>query len=110
LANSNIFVLVALIAWLGAAEKALSEERAAQLAIDQSLAEEKAAGLTTKQSLQAFEEAEVVLAQDLLSAKVSLTATTEKLASKSSSLDYVVIREREAQIKLEAVEEKKKAK
>jgi hypothetical protein len=38
-----IFALVALIAHLEAAEKALSEEKAARLAADQSLVEEKAA-------------------------------------------------------------------
>jgi hypothetical protein len=47
------------------------------------------------------------LNQDFLSAQTSLAATQEKLSSKSSTLDHVVIREREAQIKLEAAEEKK---
>jgi hypothetical protein len=41
--NFLILVLVALAARLEAAEKALSEERAARLATNQSLAEEKAA-------------------------------------------------------------------
>jgi hypothetical protein len=41
--------------------------------------------------------------------QASLTATEEKLSSKSSALDHVVIREREAQIKLKDVEEKRKA-
>jgi hypothetical protein len=41
--------------------------------------------------------------------QASLTATEEKLSSKSSALDHVVIREHEAQIKLKDVEEKRKA-
>jgi hypothetical protein len=49
------------------------------------------------------------LNQDLLSTQASLTATEEKLSSKSSAFDRAVIREREAQIKLEATEEKRKA-
>jgi hypothetical protein len=49
------------------------------------------------------------LNQDFLSTQTSLAATQEKLSSKSSALDHVVIREREAQIKLEAAEEKRKA-
>jgi hypothetical protein len=49
------------------------------------------------------------LNQDLLSAHASLIATEEKLLSKSSALDHAVIKEREAQIKLKASEEKMKA-
>jgi hypothetical protein len=49
------------------------------------------------------------LTQDLLSAQASLTTTAEKLASKSSALDFVVIRERKAEIKLQTTEEKRKA-
>jgi hypothetical protein len=49
------------------------------------------------------------LNQDLLSTHASLTATEEKLSSKSSALDHVVIKEREAHIKLKATEEKMKA-
>jgi hypothetical protein len=49
------------------------------------------------------------LNQYLVSAQASLTATKEKLSSKSSALDRVMIREREAQIKLEVAEEKRKA-
>jgi hypothetical protein len=49
------------------------------------------------------------LNQGFLSAQTSLAATQEKLSSKSSTLDHVVISEREAQIKLEAAEEKRKA-
>jgi hypothetical protein len=41
--------------------------------------------------------------------QASLTATKEKLSSKSSALDCVVIREHEVQIKLEVAEEKRKA-
>jgi hypothetical protein len=73
------------------------------------LADEKATRRSTDQSLQAFEEANATLNHDLLSVHASLTATKEKLSSKSSALDHVVIKECEAQIKLEAAEEKMKA-
>jgi hypothetical protein len=108
-ANLMISALVALTAQLEAAEKVLSKEKAAQLATDQSLAMETATRQVIDQSLSASEEAKDALAQDLQSAQASLIATTEKLTSKSSALDFVVIREREAEIKLQATEEKIKA-
>jgi hypothetical protein len=73
------------------------------------LSEEKAARLATDQSLQASDVAKAALAQDLQSVQASLTATMKKLISKSSALDFVVIREREAEIMLQVVEEKIKA-
>jgi hypothetical protein len=45
----------------------------------------------------------------LQSAKASIIATKEKLSSKSVALDDMVIREREAQIKLQTLDEEKKA-
>jgi hypothetical protein len=45
-------------------------------------------------TLQASEEARAALMKDLQSVKASLTATMEKLASKSSALDFVVVWER----------------
>jgi hypothetical protein len=54
-------VLSALIARLEAAEKALSEERAARLATNQFLAKEKAAQLIADQSLRASHEANAAL-------------------------------------------------
>jgi hypothetical protein len=104
-----ILVLVALITELETAKKALAEEKTARLVADQSFAEEKAARRSVDQSLWAFKEARAALNQDLLSAHASLTATEEKLLSKSSALDHAVIKEREAQIKLKASEEKMKA-
>jgi hypothetical protein len=42
-------------------------------------------------------------------AQASTTVTAEKLAAKSSTLDFTVIQEREAELKLHNSEEKRKA-
>jgi hypothetical protein len=73
------------------------------------LAKEKTAWQVVDQSLRASDEAKAALSQDLQSAQASLTATTEKLISKSSALDFMMIRECEAKIKLQAAEAKIKA-
>jgi hypothetical protein len=73
------------------------------------LFEEKATRLATDQSLQASDVAKAALAQDLQSVQASLTATMKKLISKSSALDFAVIREREAEIMLQVAEKKIKA-
>jgi hypothetical protein len=78
----------------------LSEEKAAGSVVDWSLVEAKVAQLIVDQSLRASEEAKVALARDLQFAQASLTATIEKLISKSSALDFAVIGKREAEIKL----------
>jgi hypothetical protein len=70
------------------------------LAADQTSAKDKTARQVVDQSLWAFEEAKAALSHDLQSTQASLTATTEKLISKSSMLDLVLIRECEAKIKL----------
>jgi hypothetical protein len=115
-ANSIMFVLVALTAELEGAKKALSEERtalakekAARLIVDLSLAEEKVVRQVVNQSLWTFEEAKDALTQDLLSFWASLTATMEKLAYKSSALDFAVVRECEVEIKLQIAKEKRQA-
>jgi chromosome segregation ATPase len=70
------------------------------------LAEEKAAWQYVEQSLQSSNEANALLAKELDSTRASLTATTDKLSSKSGALDYLVIREQQTKIQLEACEEK----
>jgi hypothetical protein len=107
--NFIILVLTAIIAELETSKKALAKERSARLVADRSLAEQNAAQQSANQSLRASEEAKAALNKDLLSTHASLTATEEKLSSKSSAFDCVVIMEREVQIKLEATEEKMKA-
>jgi hypothetical protein len=107
--NFLILVLVALIAELKRAKKALAEEKTVRLAVDKSFAEEKAAQQFIDQSLRTFEEAKAALNQDLLSVHASLTTTEENLLSKSSALDRVVIKELEAHIKLKATDKKMKA-
>jgi exonuclease VII large subunit len=109
-ADILILVFWALTARLEAAEKALSEERAAQLAAAQSLAEEKPTWQITDQSSRSYQEANAALNWDLQSAQASITVTMEKLSSKSSALDLAVIWEREAQINLQRLGEEKKAK
>jgi hypothetical protein len=72
------------------------------------LAKEKAVRQTAEQSLQTSDEARANLARELKSVQASLTATTNKLTSKSSALDTAVIRQHEIEIKLNATEEKLK--
>jgi hypothetical protein len=85
---------------LTAARKVLSEEKVARSAADRArsaanwaLAEEKTARQVVDQSLQSSNEANALLARELESTRASLTATTDKLSSKSSALDHAVIQE-----------------
>jgi molybdopterin-biosynthesis enzyme MoeA-like protein len=98
-----------LTAQLVTAQRVLSEEKASRSTADRSLAEENAIQQTVEQSLQTFDEARANLAQDLELVQASLTATTSKLASKSSALDTTVIWRHEMEIKLKAAKEKLKA-
>jgi predicted RNA-binding protein YlxR (DUF448 family) len=104
-----ILVLVTLAARLEADEKVMSEERAAWLAINQSLAEKKVARQIADRSARSYQEANTALNQDLQSVQAFVTATMEKLSSKSSALDLAVIWEREVQINLQKLDEEKKA-
>jgi chromosome segregation ATPase len=79
------------------------------LAADRSLAEERAARQNVEQSFQSSDEARANLAHDLESIQASLTSTAIKLASKSSTLDTVVIQTHEMELKLKATKEKLKA-
>jgi hypothetical protein len=85
--NFTILVLVALATKLAAAKEALSMEKTAQSTVE-------ATRQMAYKTLQASEEARAALMKDLQSVKASLTATMEKLASKSSALDFVVVWER----------------
>jgi hypothetical protein len=107
-ANFFIPVLVALTARLEPAEKALLKEGVARLVANQSLAEEKASWQIADQSLWVTQEASAALNWDLQSAKASIITTKERLSSKLAALDGMVIREREAQIKLETIDEERK--
>jgi hypothetical protein len=79
---------------LKAAQKALSDEKSAQLGVENSLAEEKA-----EQSLQQFKEASTTLALELENAQTSLAATLDKLDSKSKALNFQVICANEAMLR-----------
>jgi chromosome segregation ATPase len=87
-------------------KKALSEEKAARSAADWALVEEKAAQQTDEQSLLSSNEVNTLLAKELDSTRTSLTATTDKLSSKSSALDHSVIQEQQLKIRLTVCEEK----
>jgi hypothetical protein len=84
--------------------KALFEEKAARSVAHRALAEEKAAQQAAEQSLLSSNEVNTLLIKELDSNWASLTATTEKLSSKSSALDHAVIREQQMQIQLTACE------
>jgi hypothetical protein len=77
--------------------------------LDRSLAEKKTAQHAVKQALQNFNDAKAELTRDLESSKASLTATHDKLTSKSAVLDVAVICEQQAKIQMKTTEEKLKA-
>jgi chromosome segregation ATPase len=100
---------VALITQLAAAQVALSKEKAARSAVNHSLAEKKTVWHTVEQALQNSNDDKAELTQELESTKASLTATHDKLTSKSSALDVTVIQEQQAKIQMMMAEEKLKA-
>jgi hypothetical protein len=69
---------------LKAAQKALSDEKSAQLRVENFLAEEKAA----RQAAQQSQDANTTLALELENAQTSLAATSDKLDSKSNALNF----------------------
>jgi uncharacterized Ntn-hydrolase superfamily protein len=79
------------------------------LAANRSLAEKKTVCHAAKQALQNSNDAKARLTQELESTKASLTATHDKLTSKSAALDIVVIQEQQAKIQMKMAEEKLKA-
>jgi chromosome segregation ATPase len=78
--------------------KALSEEKAARSATDRALVEEKAARQAADQSLLSSNEANALLTREVESTWASLSATSDKLSSKSSALDHAVIQEQQIKI------------
>jgi hypothetical protein len=76
---------------------------------DRSLAEEKTARHAVELALQSSNDDKAELTQELESTKASLTATHDKLTSKSAALDVTVIREQQAKIQMTTAEEKLKA-
>jgi hypothetical protein len=87
-------------------KKVMSKEKVARPATDRTLAKEKAARQATEQSLLNSNEAKALLAKELDSTQASLTATTDKLSSKSFALDHAVIREQQMKIRLTTCDEK----
>jgi hypothetical protein len=71
------------------AQEALSKEKTARLAANQSLAEEKTACHAAEQALP--DDAKAELTREMKSTKASLTATHDKLTSKSAALVVAVI-------------------
>jgi hypothetical protein len=89
---------IALTTELAAVRKALSEEKAARSATDRALVEEKAARQAADQSLLSSNEANALLTREVESTWASLSATSDKLSSKSSALDHAVIQEQQIKI------------
>jgi flagellar motility protein MotE (MotC chaperone) len=92
-----------LAAQLETAQKALSKEKSSRSAVAKALADEKAAQKVAEQdSKKSIAE----LSQELEVANTLLTATRDKLASKSATLDNTVILRDEAKLELVKSEEK----
>jgi DNA repair exonuclease SbcCD ATPase subunit len=94
---------------LVAAQEALSKEKTTRSTADRSLVEEKTTQYATEKALQSSNDFKAELTQELESTKASLTATYDKLTSKSAALDVTVIREQQAKIQMTTAEEKLKA-
>jgi DNA repair exonuclease SbcCD ATPase subunit len=105
----DLLCTVALTTQLAVAQEALSKEKTAWSVVDRSLAEEKTTHHATEQALQNSNDAKAELTQELESTKASLTATHDKLTSKSAALDVAVIQEQQAKIQMKMAEEKLKA-
>jgi hypothetical protein len=92
-----------LAAQLETTQNALSKEKSSRSAIEKALAEERAAQEVVEQDLK---KSNKELSQKLEITNTSLTATRDKLASKSASLDNTVILRDEAKLLLAESEEK----
>jgi hypothetical protein len=92
-----------LAAQLETAQKTLSKEKSSRSAIEKALAEERAAREVVEQDLK---KSNKELSQKLEITNTSLTATRDKLANKSASLDNTVILRDEAKLLLAESEEK----
>jgi chromosome segregation ATPase len=78
------------------------------LGVENSLAEEKAARQAAEQSLQQSKDVNATLALELENAYTSLTATRDKLDSKSKALNFQVIHADEAMLRLKNAESRLK--
>jgi hypothetical protein len=105
----DLLCTIALTTQLAAVQEVLSKEKTTRLYADRSLAEEKTAWRAAEQALQNSNDAKAELTQELESTKAYLTATHDKLTSKSVALDVAVIREQQDKIQMMTAEEKLKA-
>jgi hypothetical protein len=92
-----------------ATQKALSDEKSAQLGVENSLSEEKALRQAAEQSLQQFKDVNATLTLELENAQTSLVATCDKLDSKLKVLYLQVFHADEAMLGLKNVESRLKA-
>jgi DNA repair exonuclease SbcCD ATPase subunit len=83
---------------------ALSDEKCAQLGVENSLAEEKALRQAAEQSLQQSKDSNATLALELENTQTSLAATRDKLDSKLKALDLQVFRADEDMLRLKNAE------
>jgi hypothetical protein len=84
---------VALITQMIVMQEALAKQKTARSTANRSLAKEKIVHHAVEQALQNSNDAKAKLTQELESTKASLTATHDKLTSKSAALDVAVIQE-----------------
>jgi hypothetical protein len=94
---------------LAVAQEVVSKEKIAWLTIDRTLAEEKTTRHAAEQALQNSNDAKAELTWEMESTKASLTATHDKLTSKSAALNVTMIWEQQAKIQMKTAEEKPKA-
>jgi hypothetical protein len=73
---------------LKATQQALSDEKSAQLRVENSLAEERAGRQTAEQSFQQSTNVNASLVLELETTQTSLVAMRDKLDSKSKALDF----------------------
>jgi chromosome segregation ATPase len=101
----DILCTVALTTQLATTQEALAKEKTARSIFSWG----KTVCHAVEQALQNSNDAKAELTQELESTKASLTATHDKLTSKSAGLDVVAIQEQQTKIQMKTAEEKLKA-
>jgi hypothetical protein len=109
-ADFILHICLATTANLEAANKVLGEERASRQLAKQALqvAQESSSALT--QDFQSVRASTDTLKEELEVARASTTATRQELSSNSVALDELMVRECEAQIRLQTLGDEKKIK
>jgi hypothetical protein len=106
--NMFSYLCVALTEKLEAASKALTKERTSQQVADQALWASQESNSTLTRDLQVVRAWIDTLKEELEAAWVYSAAANQELSSKSTIFDELVVQEREAQNKLQALGDEKK--